>query len=57
MTNDDGEEGGGNAFILLLVFVKERNGITYALCSLIISVKGFAFDTPSLLRLFGPFFG
>ena len=43
MTNDDGGAVavGGNAFILLLVFVKGRNGITYALCSLIISAKGF----------------
>ena len=45
MTNDDGDGdsdsggGSGKAFILLLVFVKGRNGITYALCSPNISMK------------------
>ena len=56
MTNDDedGDSGGGGgggggdgkAFILLLVFVKGRNGITYALCSPNISMK----ELPSLGR-------
>ena len=47
MTNDDGDGDSGDgskAFILLLVFVKGRNGITYALCSPNISMK----ELPSL---------